>query len=76
MRMIAVQVSSDRGPNRYRIIGLAKEFDKTVRLNPRGYPAQIIIHIEEEDYTSVFSIVISPLTGAFVADVKSFTLEE
>lgn len=60
-RFFAVRVSSERGSNIYRLIGLAKDTDKTHIPRTGGFPDCLVLTTEDAtDWISVVELSVSP----------------
>ena len=75
-RYFAVRVSSDRGPNVYRLIGLAKDADKTHKPIRAGFPDFLILATENEsEWLPTVTLSVSPLTHRYLVDC-AMTVEQ
>jgi hypothetical protein len=75
-RYFAVKVVSDYGCNRYRLIGLAKEEDKTPKFQTGKLPDYVIIYTDDEYlWTSIVEITVSPLTGNLQTNINGLLVE-
>ena len=68
-RYLAVNVDSVRGPNIYRLVGLAKYSDRTASAAPGRWPAHLVLTTENEtDWVPVVSLWVSPISGRLEVD--------
>ena len=68
-RYFAVRVSSDRGTNVYRLIGLAQDTDKTHKPLGAGFPDFLVLTTENEsDWLPTVTLSVSPLTHRYFVD--------
>lgn len=68
-RYLAVNVASVRGPNIYRLVGLAKYSDRTASAAPGRWPAHLVLTTENEtNWAPVVSLGVSPTSGRFEVD--------
>lgn len=75
-RYVAVKVSSDRGPNVYRLVGPASADDAEIKHSRYGWPEQVIVLFEEKDYVPVFQLSISTLApNRYLTNVFGISVE-
>lgn len=75
-RYFAVRVSSERGANIYRLIGLAKDTDKTHIPRAGKLPDYLVLTTENSaNWVSVVVLSASPIFGRFTVDAR-LTVEQ
>lgn len=68
-RYFAVNVTSLRGPNIYRLVGLAKDTDRTARAATGKWPAYLVLTTENaSNWVPVVELRISPISGRLLVD--------
>lgn len=68
-RYFAVNVDSERGSNIYRLIGPAKETDRTASAAPGRWPAHLVLTTEKEsNWVPVVELKVSPISGRLSVD--------
>ena len=75
-RYFAVRVSSDRGSNIYRLIGLANETDKLHTPSSGDWPDYLILTTQNEsDWVPIVELSVSPMSGRYLVNC-SLTVEQ
>lgn len=77
-RYVAVRVTSEIGPNVYRLIGPAKEDDKAIPHPRYGWPEQVIALLKDErNYRPTVRIIASTMRPwSYLADAHGISIEE
>ena len=69
-RFFAVRVTSERGSNIYRLVGLAKPEDKTHSPKVGHWPDYLILTGNETNWNPIVTLSISPLSGKMFVDTN------
>lgn len=68
-RYFAVNVASLRGPNIYRLVGLAKDSDRTARAAPGKWPEYLVITTDNaSNWVPVVELRVSAISGRLLVD--------